>query len=119
MATTYTTNAIVSKRVKYISASLLTTDIDENINQVESIIDVIMKATGRGADADFTFDADKHGIIRNCATDYAAYLCITYDPSEFPTLADAELVANLCFNSVQNLLEILDDARTVEYLKGL
>lgn len=116
---TYTSAAIVKKRVKYISAALLDADIEENINQAESIIDAIMKATGRGVGADFTFDSDKHGIIRNCATDYAAYLCITYDPSEFPTLADAELVANLCFNSVQNLLEILDDSRTVEYLKGL
>ena len=116
---TYTTAEIVKKRVKYISALLLNPDIEENINQAESIIDSIMKTTARGGSPDFAFDANKHGIIRNCATDHAAYLCVTYNPSEFPTLADAELVANLLFNSAQNLFEILDDTRTVEYLKGL
>jgi len=116
---TYTTAAIVKKRVYHLSSSLLDADIEENINQVESIIDSTMKHTARGASPDFTFDADKHGIIRNCATDYAAYLCITFDPSEFPTMETAEMVANLLWNSVQNMLEMLSDARSVEYLKGL
>lgn len=116
---TYTTAAIVKKRVNHLSASLLDSDIEENINQAESIIDSVMKHTARGASPDFTFDADKHGIIRNCTTDYAAYLCITFDPSEFPTMETAEMVANLLWNSAQNILEMLADARSVEYLKGL
>lgn len=119
MAVTYTTAAIVKKRVKHLSASLADADIEENILQVESIIDSIMKLRARAASPDFTFDADKHGIIRNCATDYAAYLCVTYDPSEFPTMETAEMVANLLWNSVQALLTMLSDARVVEYLKGL
>lgn len=119
MATTYTSAALVKKRVRYISALLLDPDIEENINQAEGVIDVIMEQTARGANANFVFDADKHGILRSCATDYAAYLCLVYDPSEFPTLADAELEANLLFNSTQNLLSILDHTKAGEYLKGL
>jgi len=119
MAVTYTTAALVKKRVKNLSSSLSDSDIEENITQVESIIDSVMKVTARGASPDFTFDAAKHGVIRNCATDYASYLCLIYDPSEFETLETAELDVNLLWNSAQNLLTLISDPRTVEYLKGL
>jgi len=119
MTVTYTTAAIVKKRVKSISSALSDTDIEENILQAESIIDAIMKRTARGTSPDFTFDADKHGIIRDCATNYAAYLCITYDPSEFASMETAEMVANLLWNAIQNELTMLTDARFVEYLASL
>jgi len=119
MAVTYTTAAIVKKRVKNISSSLADSDIEENILQAESIIDSVMKRTARGTSPDFTFDSEKHGIIRDCATNYAAYLCIIYDPSEFPSMETAEMVANLLWNAVQNALNMLSDSRFVEYLASL
>ncbi len=114
MAVHYTTAAIVKKRVKYLSSSLSDSDIEENISQVEDGIDAVMTCSFKT-----TFDPDKHGIIRNCATDYAAYLCISYDPAEFPSMETAEFEMNVLWNNVQNLLTILSDTRTVEYLKGL
>lgn len=119
MAVTYTTAAIVKKRLKYISSSLGDTDIEENIIQAESIIDSFMKQTARGASTDFTFDSDKHGIIRDCATNYAAYLCIIYDPAQFPFLETAEFDINVLWNSVSNFLTQLSDPRFVSYLKSL
>ncbi len=119
MTVTYTTALIVQKRVRFLSASLLTADIEENINQVESIIDSVMKQTARGADADFTFSATKHGILRDCATDYAAYLCIKYDISDFPSVESAEFEINALWNDIQNVLRILSDSRSVEYLKNI
>ena len=119
MTVTYTTADIVKKRVKNISSSLADSDIEENILQAESIIDSVMKRTARGTSPDFTFDSSKHGIIRDCATNYAAYLCIIYDPSEFPSMETAEMVANLLWNAVQNALNMLSDSRFVEYLASL
>ncbi|RKY41679.1 MAG: hypothetical protein DRP85_05480 [Candidatus Makaraimicrobium thalassicum] len=119
MTVTYTTADIVKKRVKNISSSLADSDIEENILQAESIIDSVMKRTARGTSPDFTFDSSKHGIIRDCATNYAAYLCVIYDPSEFPSMETAEMVANLLWNAVQNALNMLSDSRFVEYLASL
>jgi hypothetical protein len=118
MAVTYTTAALVKKRVKYISSSLLDADIEENILQVESFIDSIMRATARGTSPDFSFNSARHGLIRVCATDHAAYLCIIYDPSEFPSLDDVEVVASLLWNSVAMALSLLADPRIVDQLKS-
>lgn len=119
MAVTYTTAAIVKKQVKNISASLLDADIEQNINQVEGTIDLIMKATARGSSSDFTFDADKHGTIRNCATAYATYLCILYDVSEFATIDDLEATLNSLWTVWATACCLLGDPRHIEYLKSL
>jgi len=119
MAVTYTSAALVRKRVKDISASLADGDIEAFIIEAESIIDSIMKVTARGASADFTFNADKHGIIRQCCTAIAGYMCISYSLSDFTTLNDAEVVADLLWNEKEATLQILEDPRVVEYLKGL
>ena len=120
MAVTYTTAALVKKRVKDLSTSLLDADIEENIYEAEGIIDPTMKQTGRGGAPDFTFDAVKHSIIRECCTDLAAYLCIIYDPGgSFTGLANAEMTANLLWNSAERSLSMLSDPRIAAYLKGL
>lgn len=119
MAVTYTTAALVRKRVKDINVALVDADIEAFIIEAESIIDSIMKVTGRGAAADFTFNADKHGIIRHCCTAIAGYMCISYSLSDFVTLNDAEVVADLLWNEKEAALQILEDPRIVEYLKSL
>jgi len=77
-----------------------------------------MRKSACGSCPDFTFDSNRHGLIRVCATDYAAYLCIIYDPSEFPSLDDVEVVASLLRNSVAMALSLLADPRIVDQLKS-
>ena len=120
MAVTYTTAALVKKRAKKISTSLLDADIEENIYQAESTIDVTMKLSARGVAPDFTFDSTKHGLIRQCCTDLAAFLCVIYDPEgSFTDLAHAEADFIALWNLKESSLAILSDPRNVTYLKGL
>ena len=119
MAVTYTTAAIVKKRTNFLSSSLTDDNIEENIMQAENIIDCVMLKTVRGSDVDFSFDSAKHGIIRDCATNLAAYLCITFDPSEFPSMETAEMVSNLLWNEIQMAFILLSDVRTGEFLMKL
>ena len=119
MAVTYTTAAIVKKRTNFLSASLSDSDIEENIMQAESIIDSVMLKTARGSTSDFTFDSAKHGIIRSCATDLAAYYSVGFDFVEFRSMEEVEITINLLWNSAQVALTLLADVRTVKHLEGL
>ena len=120
MAVTYTTVALVKKKMKEVSASLLDADIEENIYEAEGLIDLYMRLSGRGSTPDFTFDPVKHSSIRNCCTEVAAFYTMIYDPEgTFLTLADAEFTANLLWVSSDGNLEELADSRTITYLKGL
>lgn len=119
MAVTYTTVAIVKKRTNFISASLGDDDIVENIMQAESIIDAVMLKTARGTNADFTFNSEKHGVIRSCATDLAAYYCTTFDFVNFRSMEEVEMTINLLWNSAQICLSLLSDVRVVGKLTVL
>lgn len=119
MAVTYTTAAIVKKRVSQISASVLDADIEENILQAESVIDAAMKKTARGASADFTFDADKHGMIRDCATNYAAYSSLLYDVEGFTSYDFARVTLEELRHSTESMLAALSDSEIVAYLEAL
>jgi len=115
MTVIYTTVALVKKRSQGISAGLTDPDIEENIYEAESIINCTMKNSFLSS-----FDETKHRIIRQCCTDLAAFLCISYDPaSTFASLGDAEMTINLLWNSAERSLSLLSDERTVEYLDGL
>jgi hypothetical protein len=114
MTVTYTTAAIVRKRIYAIHSDLSDTDIEENIAQGEGIIDAIMLCTFKDI-----FDEEKHGIIRQCATDLAAYLTLTYDPAQFAMLETAEMTANMLWNSADRSLFILSRKRVVESLRNL
>ena len=119
MAVTYTTAAIVKKRSNQLSASLADEDIDENIMQAESVIDAAMKKTARGADPDFTFDADKHGMLRDCATNYATHSSLLFDLTEFSTYDFARVALEELRRSVESMLIALSDSEIVAYLEGL
>lgn len=114
MVVTYTTAALVKKRVSKISAALLDGDIEANINMVEGFIDAVMKDSFL-----LTFDAAKHGIIRSCATDYATFLSILYDVSQFATIDDLEATLNPLWTSWATACCVLSDPRVVTYLKTL
>lgn len=119
MAVTYTTIAIVRQRVKNISASVTDGDITENIDQAESTIDTLMKAKARGTSPLFTFDANKHGIIRDCCTNYVAYVCCLYDLSEFPSTELADSTLTRLWAAFIAAAATLSEPRTPQYLKSL
>ena len=113
MAVTYTTAALVRKRFEHIDSSLLDVDIEQYIYEAEGTINSAMKYSLID-----DFNTTDHAIIRSCATDLAAYSCLKYNPSECPSLEAAEMTANLLWNDSRLLLELLEQPRTVEYLKG-
>lgn len=114
MTVTYTTAALVKKRIEFIDSSLQNSDIEQYISEAEGIIDSVMRTSFKSS-----FDADKHAIIRACATELAAYNCLKFDPSNCPSMEAAEMLANLLWNSIQSSLSLLADPRVVGYLKSL
>jgi len=114
MSVTYTTAALVKKRFEHIDASLLDADIEQYIYEAEGTINSAMKDSLLDI-----FDSTNHAIIRSAATSIAAYACLRYNPSECPSLEAAEMTANLLWNDVQMLLTLLEDPKTVAYLKSL
>lgn len=85
----------------------------------EGIIDAVMRISGRGASPEITFDADKHGILRDTCTCLAAWLCMTFDVEQFSTGSYAALTADLLWAEIDRNLAILSDDRTLKYLKGV
>jgi hypothetical protein len=114
MTVTYTTAAIVKKRIRAIPNGLTNSDIEENIEQAEGIVDAIMLCSFKDI-----FDNTKHGIIRQCTTDLAAYMSLTYDPAEFDLLETAEMSANMLWNSADRSLFMLSRTKVVESLRNL
>ena len=112
--TTYTTIPIVRKRIKYIDANLTDTNIEQFIVEAEGIIDAIMTDSLKDI-----FDASKHDCIRACASDLAGLMCITYDPSNYPTIEAADMAADLLNNALQSSLMMIDNPRNVKYWKSL
>lgn len=119
MAVTYTTATLVKKGTKWLSGDLADGDVEEYIYEAEGVIDAVMRKTGRGAAADFTFDSALHGAIRDAATSLALYSCIRYDPGAFPLLEQAEMTLNLAYYSALRALALLGDTRTVDYVLGM
>jgi len=111
---TYTTAALVRKRCKYISADLADADIEKFIEEAESLIDCVMRYSFKT-----TFDATKHTVLRECATDLAAYAATSYDPAEHPSVSYfGAMLENIWFE-IERLLAYLEDQRTVDFLKSL
>lgn len=119
MAVTYSTAALVHKGTKWLSGDLADADIDEYIYQAEGIVDAVMKKTGRGLAPDYTFDIDKHGVIRDATTSLALFNCIRYDPGAFPLLEQAEMTENLAYYSALRALTLLADVRITDYVIAL
>ena len=115
MSVTYTTVAIVKKRLESIVGSGLSDpDIEENINQAEGLIDAAMRESFLS-----TFDSSKHFMIRQCCTDLAAFFCLMYKPSAFANLSTYGASATLLWYSSDRSLIYLEDPRTIQYLKSL
>jgi len=114
LVVTYTTAALVKKRVENLDSSLVTADIEQFINEAEGRLNVLMKTSFIS-----TFDATKHAILRSVASDMAAFSCVTYNPEEIPSIEAADMTANMLWNSIESQLEILRDPGAVRYLSSL
>jgi len=111
MTTTYTTATLVRKRIEDIDTSLLDADIDQYINEAETIIDCIMKHSLKQ-----TFNAEAHAIVRGLATDMAALSCLQYNQEAFNSPHLAEMTANLLGDSIRLSYYLLHDPKTADYL---
>lgn len=109
--TTYTTAALVRKRVEDIDASLVDDDIDQYILEAEKIIDCIMKHSLKQ-----TFNAERHAIVRGLATDMAALTCVQFSQGSFASPHLSEMTANLLSDSIRLSYYLLNDPKTAEYL---
>lgn len=116
---TYSSAALVKKAAKYISASLLTADLEVFIFQAETVVDSVMRETARGDAPDFVFSATKHGIIQRAATAIAAFYAVTYDVGLHPQLESGEMTCNLLYYSQLRDLTLLADTRVVDHLSAL
>ncbi len=119
---TYTTAAKVKSRFEDFDTDLSDSEIEEFINTAESVIDVVMRKTGRGTTKDFTFSAAKHGIIEEAASCLAAFSCLTAQPtgqSGNISSARASLMGSFLWATFRRNLRLLADERIVKYLKGL
>ena len=110
----YTTVPLVKKRIEHIDASLTDGDIRQYIDEVDSILNCIMKDSLLP-----NFDTIKHAILQSCATDLVALSCIRYNTAEFPSSETAETTANMLHNNIEAQFYLLNDPRTVQYLKSL
>jgi len=112
--TTYTTVAIVRKRLRYIDSNITDTNIEQYIIEAEGLIDAVMTGTMKDI-----FDPFKHDLIRACATDLAALQILAYDPSVQPTIEAALMTADLLYNASQDALKMLSNPRNVKYWRSL
>jgi hypothetical protein len=111
MTTTYTTATIVRKRIEDIDTTLVDADIDQYINEAETIIDCIMKYSLKQ-----TFNAETHAIVRGLATDMAALSCLQYNQDAFSSPHLSEMTANLLSDSIRLSYYLLNDPKTADYL---
>lgn len=111
MTTTYTTATIVRKRIEDIDTTLVDADIDQYINEAETIIDCIMKHSLKQ-----TFNAETHAIVRGLATDMAALSCLQYNQDAFSSPHLSEMTANLLSDSIRLSYYLLNDPKTADYL---
>lgn len=116
MAVTYTTAALVRKRLENMDASLLDEDIEEYINEAEGILNGVM-----GLDLTGSFDPLKlgHRILREGATLYAAIQVVLYNPVNFTSTREAFAIADAMWEEFHFILELLKDKQVVAYLEGL
>ena len=122
MVVTYTTATKVKRRFEDFDTTLTDAMIEEFINSAESIIDCTMRKSARGAKPDFTFDAAKHEIIEDAASNLAAFYCLAAQPTGQSTgisPARAALMGDFFWAAANRDLKMIADERVVSYLAGL
>ena len=117
---TYTTVDIVKQRVgEYDTSSITHAMIVEYIRSAEGIVEASMRSRSHISGAALAFDADKHMIIRQVATDLAAYYLIAYNPSTFNMREKVTLMVDMLWASAMRGLAFLGDPSVIEWLDSL
>jgi len=108
----YANYSLVRKRMSRISSALTDSDLMAFIQQAEGLLDVVMKESFRE-----TFNPNKHGLIQETCEAMAAYDCIAYDVSQFTSVSQAALAANLLWSLIEKNTKLLSDKRNIEIMK--
>ncbi|KKL78730.1 hypothetical protein LCGC14_2021930 [marine sediment metagenome] len=119
---TYTTAAKVKSRFEDFDTDLSDAKIEVFIITAESLVDLAMRKTARGSDADFSFDSKKHGILEETTSVLAAFSCLAAQPtgqSGNISSARAALMGDFFWAQARRNLKYLNDERNVKYLAGL
>lgn len=111
----YTSVVRVQGRIKNIDAGFDSTKIDFAIQDAEGIIEAVMlNHTLRD-----TFDAEKHMLIQQVATDLAAYYAIAYNPTTFVLREKVSLMSDMMWASGMRGLALLANPEVIKYLEDL
>jgi len=117
-STSYADYSLVRKRIARISTALTDADISEFIFQAEGIIDSIMKESFRD-NSGGSFKPSQHGLIQETCEAMAAYSCINYDVTQFASVSQASLAANLLWKIIERNFELLRDPRNIAQMKAM
>ena len=106
----------MQKRVKNISTSLVDADIEEYILQAEGVINLIMKS-----DYDFetNFDATKHRLLRDAATNFAAFYCVLYERNTSLSKTEWSQTLSVLWKRWVENRQMLEDREVIKHLEGL
>ena len=110
---TYTSTTRVKGRIKNIDSDFDDTKIGYAIQDAEGIIEAVM------LNRTITFDADKHMLIQQVATDLAAYYAIAYNPTTFVMREKVSLMADMMWASAMRGLALLSSPEVIKYLEDL
>lgn len=89
--------------------------IENIIEQCEQYIDTLLKITS----STFTFDANKHQIIRDAVVNRAALLVAAAMPLSLQSLEEASTVIDVLSDALNGDLKLLSDNPYSDFIKGI
>lgn len=110
---TYTTAALVRKRVENIDATLVDADINAYIEEGEQYLNVVM-----GESFLATFSVTSHGILRAACNAYAAALAVNFNPNGFTSLQEADVIVSQLQTQWREIVQLLSNEKYVMNLRG-
>jgi hypothetical protein len=114
---TYTTAVLVRSRTQRIdTANLTDAGIESLILMVEGVIDATMKESFRDPNR---FNANKHGLIQDAATNLAAFYSVLYSQDEFADQNCWRTTLNHLWNRWQENFALLANQDVVKFLLSM
>ena len=110
---TFTTAAKVKSTLRKYNTSISDAEIEDFISHAEGLIKAIMRGKFTAV-----FSSSKHGLIERAATDLAAFDLLNYDPSSFSSVAEASMIGDFLWTSIELDIKLLTDERIIEYLNN-
>ncbi|MBI4015071.1 MAG: hypothetical protein HY365_03915 [Candidatus Aenigmarchaeota archaeon] len=94
-------------------------DIDQELEHSQQFWTMIMKSRGSFGIGGGTFDADKHGALRDAVVARAALNIILATSLSWQSLEQAAMAADGYYQEVIGYMNLLGDRDYVKYLEGL